>query len=48
MTDTSESPEATQLVSLWQVESVALKAIAHLNWQLARSGAAAYIQNVNF
>jgi HK97 family phage major capsid protein len=48
MVDESVSPAPTELVSLFQVESAAIKVVHWTTWRLARSGAAAFISGCNY
>lgn len=45
---TTPSAGAQQLVSLWQNNLVGLRAERFINWKRRRTGAVAYIQNVNY
>ena len=43
-----EAPVATQLVSLWQTNSIGIKAERFINWARRRPTAVAYLTNVNW
>ena len=47
-TNSSTTPTATTVVSLFQVESSALKMVRHANWRLNRSGMAQVIREVDY
>lgn len=47
-TNSSTTPTATNLVSLFQVESAALKMIRRVNWRLNRSGMTQLIREVDY
>lgn len=48
MTDESSSPAETSQVSMFQTESIALKATRYVNWTKVRDGMAQYISGVGF
>lgn len=47
-TGDSTTPTATQLVSLWQTNSVAFRAERFINWQRRRQQAVAYVTGANY
>jgi len=47
-TGNSATATATQLVSMWQTNSLALKAERFIYWKRARDAAVQYIENVNY
>lgn len=46
--DSGGSTTATTMVSMFQTESVAIKAVRYINWKVRRSNAAAFIRNANY
>jgi HK97 family phage major capsid protein/HK97 family phage prohead protease len=46
--DSGGSTTATAMVSMFQTESVAIKAVRYINWKVRRSNAAAFIRNANY
>lgn len=46
--DSGGSTVATSMVSMYQTESVAIKAVRYINWKVRRSNAAAFIRNANY
>jgi hypothetical protein len=48
MVDESASPAETSVVSMFQTESIAIKAVRYVNWKKLRNGMAQYISGVNF
>jgi len=42
------APTATTLVSMWQTNSVAIRAEREINWQLRRTGAGQYLTNASY
>ena len=47
-THDSDTPTGTSLVSLWQTNSVAMRAERFINWKLRRESAVAYLTGVNW
>lgn len=47
-THNSDTPTGTSLVSLWQTNSVAMRAERFINWKLRRESAVAYLTGVNW
>lgn len=47
-TNSAASATATSLVSMWQTDSVALKAHRFINWAKRRSGSVVYMDDVNW
>lgn len=47
-TNDSATPTATQLVSMWQTNSVAFRAERYVNWARRRSSGVAYLSGVNW
>lgn len=47
-TGDSKAPTAAQLVSMWQTNSVAIKAERYINWQRRRDSGVAYLTGVNW
>jgi HK97 family phage major capsid protein len=47
-TNSSATPTPTTLVSMWQTNSVALRAERYINWAKRRSQAVAYLSGVNW
>lgn len=46
--DSGGSTAATTMVSMFQTESVAIKAVRYINWKVRRTNAAAFIRNANY
>lgn len=46
--DSGGSTTATTMVSMFQTESVAIKAVRYINWKVRRTNAAAFIRNANY
>lgn len=42
------TPSSTNMVSMWQTNSVALRAERHINWQKRRADAVAYVSGANY
>jgi hypothetical protein len=47
-TGDSVAPTPTQLVSMWQTNSLALKAERFINWKKLRSGAVVFMNHVDW
>ena len=47
-THNSDTPTGSSLVSLWQTNSVAMRAERFINWKLRRASAVAYLTGVNW